>query len=171
MRKAFPRYARLIVKNENAFTPNEIQAVLSENRQFETKQLIVKHDFEVAMKSRYNTVVECVKSGDFAQFCLNMPSTMVERDVKNMFNQIRQNLNMQILECFIPKADIKKSMSDIRERFFSKKLFNVGDKVKLINTNESGKILSRGTNYVMVETTNKTRKKCWLTTIKEYNDI
>ena len=55
---------------------------------------------------------------------------------------------------------------NLRDKYFSNEIFRIGDLVEDVKTNEQVKILSRGSNYVTVATTNGIVKK-WLYEINE----
>ena len=61
-------------------------------------------------------------------------------------------------------------VSETREEYIEGSLYKVGDTVKIKKTNEVGKIVVCGTNYIMVEA-NDVKKRLWLDDVVEYNEL
>lgn len=56
---------------------------------------------------------------------------------------------------------------ELREKYISGKIFNVGDIVESTITNMTGKIIRRGTNYLICVTEDNIMFKSWLKDLKE----
>ena len=62
-----------------------------------------------------------------------------------------------------PKLDPR----GLRENYFKKKIFNVGDLVESLNTGLIGKIIRRGTSYLICVTEDNMMFKSWITYVTE----
>jgi hypothetical protein len=85
--------------------------------------------------------------GDFAAFRKGVPSSMNNKQARELYNTLRAA--MQIKEGWslweiAPKFDWK----GLRENFVKEKVFKVGEIVENLNTGLVGKIIRRGTNYL-----------------------
>ena len=55
----------------------------------------------------------------------------------------------------------------MREKYISGQIFKVGDVVESTSTNQIGKIIRRGTNYLICVTEDNVMFKSWLKDLKE----
>jgi len=55
----------------------------------------------------------------------------------------------------------------LREQYVTRKIFNIGDIVENLNTGLIGKILRRGTNYLICVTEQDNMFKSWIRDVKE----
>jgi len=104
--------------------------------------------------------------GDFTSFRKGIPSTMNNTQAKDLYNTLRAA--MQIKEGWnmweiAPKFDWK----SLRENFIKKKVYTVGSVVENLNTGLVGKIIRRGTNYLICVTEDKIMFKSWIKDVTE----
>ena len=104
--------------------------------------------------------------GDFASFRKGVPSTLNNKQAKELYNNLRAA--MQIKEGWnlweiAPKFD----WINLRENFINEKIFKVGEIVENINTGLVGKIIRRGTNYLICVTEDKIMFKSWIRDVSE----
>ena len=104
--------------------------------------------------------------GDFASFRKGVPSTLNNKQARELYNNLRTA--MQIKEGWnlweiAPKFDWK----NIRENFVNNKIFKVGQIVENVNTGLVGKIIRRGTNYLICVTEDKIMFKSWIKDVNE----
>lgn len=107
--------------------------------------------------------------GDFQTFRKGIPSTYNDQQAKELFNAIRSA--MQIKEGWdlwevAPKFDWK----NLRENYITEKIFKVGDLVENLNTGLVGRIIRRGTNYLICVTEDHIMFKSWIKDIMEYTE-
>lgn len=87
------------------------------------------------------------------------------KDARELFNAIRVGLGLK--EAFTHRQHIQlNTVSKQREEFVKGDLFQIGDKVTIIETNEPGKIVELGPNFVVVETA-EDRKRKWITAVNK----
>ena len=60
---------------------------------------------------------------------------------------------------------------ELRENYFRKKIFNVGDIVENLNTGLVGEIIRRGTNYLIWVTEQNHMFKSWTHDLTEYTEV
>ena len=104
--------------------------------------------------------------GDFAAFRKGVPSSMNNKQARDLYNSIRAA--MQIEEGWsmweiAPKFDWK----SLRENFVGEKIFKVGQLVENLNTGLIGKIIRRGTNYLICVTEDNIMFKSWIRDVSE----
>ena len=104
--------------------------------------------------------------GDFASFSKGVPSTMNSKQSKDLYNTLR--VAMKIKEGWnmweiAPKFDWK----SLRENFINKKVYKVGQLVENLNTGLIGKIIRRGTNYLICVTEDNVMFKSWIKDVSE----
>ena len=108
--------------------------------------------------------------GDFAAFRKGVPSSMNSKQARDLYNNIRTA--MQIKEGWslweiAPKFDWK----NLRENFIKEKVFKVGQIVENLNTGLVGKIIRRGTNYLICVTEDNIMFKSWIKDVAEYSEV
>ena len=60
---------------------------------------------------------------------------------------------------------------ELRENYFKKNIFNVGDMVESLNTGLIGKIIRRGTNYLICVTKENVMFKSWIKDLSEETKV
>lgn len=102
---------------------------------------------------------EAAKKGDFQLFKKGLPKTLTELDGRRLMNEIRQGMGIDPI-----KEEIKFEIADIREQYYSGKIFNVGDKVT--DGESVYEILDRGANYITVVNESGDTSKKWLDSVQ-----
>ena len=103
---------------------------------------------------------------DFENFLKGVPSAMNKKVAKELFNNLRAGMNIKEgwnLWEIAPLFDWK----NLREHFVGKKIYKVGDLVENLNTGLVGKIIRRGTNYLICVTEDKIMFKSWIQDVTE----
>lgn len=108
---------------------------------------------------------------DYHTFRNGIPRRMKEKDVRALFFAVQRVLagRKEVKEVFhyAPKLDKK----NLRENYYSKKLFNIGTLVENVNTGLIGKISRRGPNYVIYVTEHGQMLKSWIEDLTEWTNI
>ena len=105
--------------------------------------------------------------GDYASFRKGVPTSMNEKQAKELYNTLRGAMGIKegwSLWQIAPKFDWK----NLRENFVKKNIYKVGDLVENLNTGLVGKIIRRGTNYLICVTEDNIMFKSW---IKDVTDV
>ena len=103
---------------------------------------------------------------DFENFLKGVPSAMNKKVAKELFKNIRTGMNIKEgwnLWEIAPIFDWK----NLREHFVGKKIYKVGELVENLNTGLVGKIIRRGTNYLICVTEDKIMFKSWIQDVTE----
>lgn len=81
--------------------------------------------------------------GDFAQFKRGLPAAVREIDARRMMNDVREGMGLEVI-----KEQLKLTINELREKYFRKEIYNVGDIVESVN-GEKLEIVKRGTNHLL----------------------
>ena len=113
-----------------------------------------------------------VVDDDFAAFKRGLPKGLDDGDRMALFNAVRQGMKIKaaskVKEEFAtwqiaPRYD----QQTLREHYVTRKIFNIGDIVENLNTGLIGRILRRGTNYLICVTEQDNMFKSWIRDVKE----
>ena len=103
---------------------------------------------------------------DFDGFLRGVPTAMNKKAARELFDNVRKSMNIKegwSLWEIAPKFDWK----NLRENYVSKKVFNIGETVQNINTGLIGRIIRRGTSYLICVTEDRIMFKSWLKDVTE----
>jgi hypothetical protein len=111
---------------------------------------------------------------DYREFKRGMPKDIDENDTRLLFNAVRKGMgfkekmkeNYNLWE-ISPELDYK----NLRENFISNKIFKIGDIVENLNTGLVGKVIRRGTNYLICVTEEDVMFKSWIKDLMEYTEV
>ena len=103
---------------------------------------------------------------DFKKFRSGMPGDMKPEKVKEIFTMVRRSMGINeewgIWE-MAPKFDYQ----TLRENYVAKTIFNIGQLVENLNTGLVGRIIRRGTNYLICVTEDNIMFKSWIKDVTE----
>ena len=112
---------------------------------------------------------------DFKTFLTGMPKAIDNKVAKSLFDTLKRSIKTK------DKATVKESLWQIasrldwkalREHFFHKKIFNVGDLIENDHTGLRGRIIRRGTNYLISVTEDNIMFKSWIGDVSEaYSEV
>lgn len=149
-----PEYKKLLDKyNGDVFHFDTVEVVSAGERD---------PDADTASGMSGTKMREAAKKGDFALFKKGLPHALTELDGKRLMNEIRVGMGMDSI-----KEEIKFDIADIREQYYSGKIFNVGDKVT--DGESVYEILDRGANYITVVNESGDTSKKWLDSVQPIN--
>jgi len=103
---------------------------------------------------------------DFKGFLQGVPTAMNKQMAKQLFSNIRRGMKIEEgwnLWEIAPKFDWK----NLRENYMNNKVFNIGDTVENLNNGLVGRIIRRGTSYLICVTEDKIMFKSWLKDVTE----
>lgn len=104
--------------------------------------------------------------GDFKTFRKGVPASMNDKQAKELYNMIRNGMNIKEgwnLWEIAPKFDWK----NLRESYITERIFQIGQIVENLNTGLVGKIIRRGTNYLICVTEDNIMFKSWIKDVSE----
>ena len=103
---------------------------------------------------------------NFNDFKKGVPNTLSASEKKELYNLVRTSMNLdedyELWE-IAPKYDWK----NLRENYISNNIFKIGKFVENLNTGLIGKIIRRGTNYLICVTEDNMMFKPWIKDVRE----
>ena len=121
---------------------------------------------------------KAVMDDDYDAFKRGLPKAMDDADGQALFDAVRTGMSQKKGE---KKKDVEEEIDlwmvapkldprGLRENYFRKNIFNIGDMVESLNTGLIGKIIRRGTNYLISVTENNVMFKSWTHDLSEYTE-
>jgi len=104
--------------------------------------------------------------GNFELFVKGVPASLSKKEKKELYNDIRSAMNIKEgwnLWEVAPKFDWK----NLRENYIADKIYQIGQLVESLNTGLVGRIIRRGTNYLICVTEDNVMFKSWIKDVKE----
>ena len=112
---------------------------------------------------------KAVTDDDFESFRRGTPKTLDDGDTQALFDAVRQGMGSKkkkkVAELWqiAPKFDAE----TLRENYVRGNIFRIGDVVENLNTGLIGKIIRRGTNYLICVTEDEYMFKSWIRDVME----
>jgi len=108
---------------------------------------------------------------DFKTFRTGLPPVLDDKAAKKLFNTVRKQMGVltekwQLWE-IAPKFDWK----NLRENYVSGNLFKIDQLVENLNTGLVGRVIRRGTNYLICVTEDNIMFKSWIRDLREYSEV
>ena len=180
----------LIAANEEGY--KNINIVVGADRQGEFENLAQKYNGEIYDFDLIRTISagpreedakgiegvsaskqrKAVVDDDYKGFKRGLPKKIKDGDAMALFNAVRTGMKIKaaskIKEEFAtwqiaPRYD----QQTLREQYVTKKIFRIGDLVENLNTGLVGRILRRGTNYLICVTEQDNMFKSWIRDVME----
>ena len=107
---------------------------------------------------------ELANEGNFTQFTQGLPRNVSNADAKKVYNEVRRGMGLKEQKEYFNKLHFE-PVSEKREAYVKGNLFNIGDHVTIMGSDELATVTSLGTNYVIVESGGKLYRK-WLADIE-----
>ena len=119
---------------------------------------------------------KAVMDGDGETFNKGMPKGFETPDIQALFNAVKAGLSAPAKKK--GKEEAKESYDlwevapkydwqNLRENYIKENIFNVGDNVESLNTGLIGRIIRRGTNYLICLAENNVMFKSWIKDVTE----
>jgi len=102
--------------------------------------------------------------GDFTQFSQGLPRSVSNNEAKKVYNEVRRGMGLKEQKEYKTTLHFT-PVSEEREAYVKGNLFDIGDNVAFVGSDELGNVTNLGSNYVIVESNGKTYRK-WLTDIQ-----
>ena len=115
---------------------------------------------------------KAVADNDFEAFKRGTPKSAKEGDVQAMYDAVRAGMGIkktkEVKELWqiAPRYDHQ----GLRENYIRKKVFRMGDVVESLSTGLIGKIIRRGTNYLISVSEGNVMFKSWIHDVMEYTE-
>jgi hypothetical protein len=104
--------------------------------------------------------------GDFKTFRKGVPASLNDKQARELYNSVRSGMNIKegwSLWEIAPKFD----QQTLRENYILEKIFSIGQLVENLNTGLVGRIIRRGTNYLICVTEDNIMFKSWIKDVSE----
>jgi phosphopantetheine adenylyltransferase len=105
--------------------------------------------------------------GDFKTFRLGMPPDMRPKDARAVFDTVRASMGIQDQVAEVWEIAPKFDQKTLRENYVREAIFNIGQLVENLNTGLIGRIIRRGTNYLICVTEDHIMFKSWIKDVME----
>ena len=115
--------------------------------------------------------------GDFKTFRAGLPPEVSRKEAMELFDVLRQSMGIEEIQQegydvweIAPKFDA----NSLRENYISEKIFQIGQLVENLNTGLVGRIIRRGTNYLICVTESGMMFKSWIKDMmetKKYTEV
>jgi len=125
-----------------------------------------------ASKMRKAATSKDEKAG-FEEFKKGLPKSFLEDEklAKQLFNTVKKQMAVKKegwnLWEIAPKLDWK----NLRENYIKENIFKIGQLVENLNTGVVGKIIRRGTSYLICVTEDNMMFKSWIKDLQEYTEV
>ena len=103
---------------------------------------------------------------DFETFSKGVPNSLDDKTVKQLFNTVKKQMKIKegwSMWEIAPKFD----WQNLRENYVSGNIFNVNQLVENLNTGLVGRVIRRGTNYLICVTEDGMMFKSWIRDLTE----
>ena len=115
---------------------------------------------------------KAVADDDYEAFRKGTPSNLDDGDTTALFNAVRSGMKKKEKKGVKESIDLweiapRDDQKGLRENYIKKNIFNVGDLVESLNTGLVGRIIRRGTSYLICVTENNIMFKSWIKDLAE----
>jgi len=107
------------------------------------------------------------EANDFSSFSKGLPKGFKEG--QQLFNDVRKGMGLKESYDFRSHLQLQ-TVSEEREAYVNREIFNEGDVVVVKESDEIGEIIMRGSNYVLVEMSDGKKVRKWLTDIEKIEE-
>ena len=102
--------------------------------------------------------------GNFSQFTQGLPRNVSNAEAKRVYNQVRKGMGLKEVNQYYNTLNLA-PVSEKREEYVKGNLFNIGDSVTVVGSDQLARVTSLGSNYVIIEQDGKHFRK-WLDSIE-----
>jgi nicotinamide mononucleotide adenylyltransferase len=109
------------------------------------------------------------KRGDLKNFKRGIPGSLSEKEKNELFFDVRKGmgLSVSLAADYEPKIDKLKTLQEfeiqqVRDLYIREMIFNIGEQVNNTKLDVKGKVIRRGTNYIVLEDANNNLHKSWI---------
>ena len=107
---------------------------------------------------------EAASDGDFTKFSQGLPRNVSNSDAKKVYNEVRRGMGLREQKEYFNKFHFE-PVSEKREAYVKGNLFDIGDSVTVVGSDELARVSSLGSNYVIIEQNGKFFRK-WLDSVE-----
>ena len=107
---------------------------------------------------------------DFEAFRQGVPQALDDKEAKSLMNTLRKKMQVATESWSLWQIAPKFDWRNLREHYVTGKIFNINSLVENLNTGLVGKVIRRGTNYLICVTEDNIMFKSWVRDLKEYQE-
>ena len=107
---------------------------------------------------------------DFNMFRRGIPDALDDESTKKLFNTLRRKMQVKAEGFAIWQIAPKLDFKSLRENYVKENIFTIGQRVESLVTGLVGRIIRRGTNYLICVTEDNIMFKPWIKDITEYQE-
>ena len=113
---------------------------------------------------------KAASENDFETFRTGIPDTVDDKTAKQIMNTVRKAMQVTSESWSLWEIAPKFDWRNLRENYVTKKIFQMNSLVENLNTGLVGKVIRRGTNYLICVTEDNIMFKSWVRDLKEYQE-
>ena len=107
---------------------------------------------------------------DFEAFRQGIPKSLDDKTARQLMNTVRKKMKVATESWSLWEIAPKFDWRNLREHYVTGRIFNVNSIVENLNTGLIGKVIRRGTNYLICVTEDNIMFKSWVRDLKEYQE-
>jgi nicotinamide mononucleotide adenylyltransferase len=106
--------------------------------------------------------------GDLRNFKRGIPGNLTEKQKNELFFDVRKGMGLSVsLAAEFEPTEMPKTLQQfetqqVRDLYIREMIFNIGEQAHNVNLDVKGKVVRRGTNYIVLEDTNNNLHKSWI---------
>ena len=108
---------------------------------------------------------------DFEAFRQGIPSSLDDKTARQLMNTVRKRMKVTTESWSLWEIAPKFDWRNLRENYVTGNIFNISSLVENLNTGLVGKVIRRGTNYLICVTEDNIMFKSWVRDLKEYTEV
>jgi len=108
---------------------------------------------------------------DFATFRTGIPDNIDDKTAKTIMNTVRKGMQVATESWNLWEIAPKFDWKNLRENYITGKIFKINQFVENLNTGLVGKVIRRGTNYLICVTEEDIMFKSWIRDLREYSEV
>ena len=108
---------------------------------------------------------------DFESFRKGIPDNIDDKTAKTIMNTVRKGMQIATESWSLWEIAPKFDWKNLRENYVTGKIFKMDQLVENLNTGLVGKVIRRGTNYLICVTEEGMMFKSWIRDLREYTEV
>jgi len=108
---------------------------------------------------------------DFETFRTGIPDNIDDKTARQIMTTVRRAMKVTTESWNLWEIAPKFDWKNLRENYVTGKIFKIGDLVENLNTGLVGKVIRRGTNYLICVTEDNIMFKSWVRDLCEYTEV
>jgi hypothetical protein len=106
---------------------------------------------------------------DFNQFTKGLPKNFSNKDSKDLFNGVRSGMGLKEETEFYKHVQLE-SVGDIREKYIQGEIYNLGERLRIKDTDELAEVTFRGPNYLILEKEDGSIVRKWIEAVESLDE-